>query len=131
MKREFWIGAGEAGDEVVFKGSDGAFGGVAAMDVGWCELEVDIFFGEMLLENFRGFVVEFHELWTKAAGDKKSVCACEGVEKFGAGVAFGWFCENGIAVVVIENEKSFVARAGSLEEAAGLIGVYLAGDRLV
>ena len=36
------VGGAETGDEVIFEGANGSLGGVAAMDVGWDELEVDL-----------------------------------------------------------------------------------------
>ncbi len=42
MKREIFVGATEAGDEVVFERSDGAFGGVAAMHMWRDQLEIHI-----------------------------------------------------------------------------------------
>jgi hypothetical protein len=57
VERELWVGGAEAGDEVIFEGSNGAFCGVAAMDVGGGELEVDILAGHELLEGTGRFVV--------------------------------------------------------------------------
>jgi hypothetical protein len=42
MKGEVFVGAAEAGYEVVFERGDGAFGGIAMMEVGWDEFEVNI-----------------------------------------------------------------------------------------
>jgi len=131
VKWEFGVSGAEAGDEVVFKGSDGAFGGVAAVDVGRCELEIDVFVGEVLLKEFGSFIVEFHEFGAEAAGDKESVGASESSEEFGAGVVFCWFSDDCVAVEVVEDEEAFVARAGGLKKTAGLVCIYLSGEWLV
>ena len=41
IEREIGVGAAEAGDEVVLKGTDGPFGGITAMNVRRGELEID------------------------------------------------------------------------------------------
>ena len=58
MEGKVWVGAAESGNEVVFEYADGAFGGIASVDLRWCELVIDVFCGEELLEGNRGFVVE-------------------------------------------------------------------------
>ena len=40
MHGEAFVGAAQNGDEVVFEGLDGSFGGIAAMVMGWYELVV-------------------------------------------------------------------------------------------
>jgi hypothetical protein len=42
MKREVLVNATQASDEVVLEHSDGAFGGIVAMDSGWSKLEVNV-----------------------------------------------------------------------------------------
>ena len=69
MEREVIIGGGEACDEVILEGSNGSFGGVAAMDVWWHKLEIDVFFVEEAFQRGGGFIVKLVELWTEASGD--------------------------------------------------------------
>ena len=63
MHGEAFVGATEDGDEVVFKGSDGAFGGVAAVDVGRHQLVRDIVFAfEESFDGGGGFIVHSVDL---------------------------------------------------------------------
>jgi hypothetical protein len=45
MDWPLFVGAADTCNEVIFKGADGAFGGVSAMVVRWDELIVDILLG--------------------------------------------------------------------------------------
>jgi len=42
VNRKVFVGATEADNEMVFKGVDGTFGGIAAMHMWWDQLEVHI-----------------------------------------------------------------------------------------
>jgi hypothetical protein len=57
IERKVQVGAAEAGDMVVFEGSDGPFGGVTAKDARRGELEIKVFGAHELLEGEVGFVV--------------------------------------------------------------------------
>ena len=46
------------GAEMVLPGLDGTLGGVAAVDMGWQELEIYRVFGEGLFHNVGAFVVQ-------------------------------------------------------------------------
>jgi len=58
MKREVFVRAAEAGDEVVFERANGAFGGIASVDVGRDQLIINLFGSEVVLEGCRGFIVK-------------------------------------------------------------------------
>jgi len=58
MKREVFVRAAEAGDEVVFERATGAFGGIASVDVGRDQLIIHLFGSEVFLEGGRGLVVK-------------------------------------------------------------------------
>ena len=53
-----FVGATEAGDEVVFERADCAFGGIAAVDVGRDELKIDVLRTEEVFQDAGAFVVE-------------------------------------------------------------------------
>lgn len=57
MERKGRISAAENGDEMAFEGLNGTFGGVAAVDMGWSQLEIDIMVGEELAKVGGCFVV--------------------------------------------------------------------------
>jgi hypothetical protein len=42
MEGKIGVRAGQAGDEVIFERADGALGGIAAMNVGWGQLKVNV-----------------------------------------------------------------------------------------
>ena len=71
MEGEVGVGGAKPGDEVVLKGADGAFGGVAAVDPGRSKLEVDALLGHVGLKDGGGFVVKFLELGAKAVGTEE------------------------------------------------------------
>ena len=48
---------------MIFEGSDLTFGGVSAVHVRRCELEVDVSLTDELLEGAGGFVVQPMEFW--------------------------------------------------------------------
>ena len=54
---EVFVSATETGNEVVLEGSDGSFGGIAAMEMRGGKLEVNLFFSHVVLESNGGFVV--------------------------------------------------------------------------
>ncbi len=58
IEREVRAGTAEAGDEVVFEGADGPFGGVTAIDARRGELEINVLGAHELLEGEGGFVVQ-------------------------------------------------------------------------
>jgi hypothetical protein len=70
---EVFVDAAEAGDEMIFEGTYGAFGGIAAVYAGWGKLEVDVFLTEELFKRFSTFVVEALEAWAEAGGTKGGV----------------------------------------------------------
>jgi len=47
---------------VVFECANGAFGGIALVDMGWDQLIINLFSGEVVLEGRRSFIVKTLEL---------------------------------------------------------------------
>jgi hypothetical protein len=47
VQREVFVGAAEPGDEAVLERVNGVFSGIAAVDMGWDKLEIDIFVGHV------------------------------------------------------------------------------------
>jgi hypothetical protein len=68
MEWEVLVDTTQASDEVVFERSDGAFGGIAAMDAGGSKLKVDVFVAEKLLQGLGAFVVKALQAWLEAGG---------------------------------------------------------------
>ena len=58
MQREIRIGAAQSSDEVVLECLDRAFAGVAAIDVWWDQLEVNVDRCHVVLERSGGFIVQ-------------------------------------------------------------------------
>jgi RNase P/RNase MRP subunit p29 len=42
VKRKIRVRTAQPGNKVILEGTDGAFGGVATVQMGWCQLEVDL-----------------------------------------------------------------------------------------
>ena len=57
-EREFWVGGGEAGDEMILVGADSTFRGIASMAMWRCELEIDVLFMHVVAKCLACFVVE-------------------------------------------------------------------------
>jgi hypothetical protein len=68
VEGKVFVDATEASNEVIFEGADGTFCGIAAMDAGRYQLEVNIFFRHVILEDLGTFIVEALELGAKASG---------------------------------------------------------------
>jgi len=62
MKREIFVHAAEAGNEVVFECVNGAFSGIASVYMGWDQLIINLFGGEVVLEGRRSFIVKMLDL---------------------------------------------------------------------
>ena len=127
MKGEFFVDTAQAGDEMVFEGSDGAFGSIAAMDARWGELEVDRLVPQELLEGDGAFVVEALELGAKAGSAEALVEGLEASEDGRGMAARDGFSKDAIAVVVVDDNQVVIAIARWCNKASGLVGVDLAG----
>jgi hypothetical protein len=66
VKRKIRVRTAETGNEVILEGTYGAFGGVATVQMGWGQLEVDLVGRHKGLESGRRLVVETLELRLKA-----------------------------------------------------------------
>ena len=62
-EREFWVGGGEAGDEMILVGADGSLRGIASMAMWRCELEIDVLFMHVVAKCLACFVVELLQFW--------------------------------------------------------------------
>jgi len=62
MKREVFVCAAEAGNEVVFERANGTFGGIASVYMRRDQLIINLFGSEVVLESSRSFIVETLEL---------------------------------------------------------------------
>ena len=68
MKREVLVNTTQASDEVILEGSDGTFGGIAAMDAGGSKLEVNVLMAEKLLQGLGTFIVKALQERLEAGG---------------------------------------------------------------
>ena len=118
--------AAESCDEVVFEGTDGPFGGVATVDVGWHKLEIDFFLGEVLFQEGRGFIVKEMEFWAESGVDELLVKFEDGIFDVDIFASLDGLGEDGVTVVVVEHDDVFVALGALYGEASGLIGVGFA-----
>ena len=70
VKREIAVCTAQSGDEVIFEGLDGAFGGVGTMDAGGDSLEIDHLVDDVFFECFRALVVKALELRPESGFDQ-------------------------------------------------------------
>lgn len=104
---------------MIFEGADGSFSCVAAMQVGWCQLEVNIICMEELAEEGGSFIIQSLELWFEATGNEKGVYFLEGSDDGLCGSILDGLSKDGIAIVVINNKKIVVATGGGNEKFSG------------
>jgi hypothetical protein len=116
---------------VILERTDGAFGGVATVEMGRGQLEIDLVGRHEGLESRRRLVVQTLELWLEATLGEEGVGALVGGQDLGTGLALHEFNVNCIAVVVVQDEHVRVAGTRGSEKTARLIGVDLTGDALV
>jgi hypothetical protein len=131
MQGEIRVRGAEASNKVILEGAYGSFGGITTVQMGGCQLKVDVFRGHEGLEGGRGFVVEALKLWTQAALGKESVSTFVGGQNLRAGLVLHEFDMDGVAIVIVKNEHVVVAGTGGSEETARLVRVDLTGDPLV
>ena len=58
VNRKVGVGAAEPGNEMVFVGADGSFGGVAAMVIRRDKLEVNAFRSHVGFQDVRAFIIK-------------------------------------------------------------------------
>eukprot|EP00980_Cylindrotheca_fusiformis_P014021 scaffold3668_cov97-Cylindrotheca_fusiformis.AAC.5 len=103
---------------MILEGSDGSFGGVAAVDSRWGQLEINVFLADVVLEDGAGFIIEALELGPESAGYQEGVFGgCLVEERFG---------EDRVAVEIVEDHYVAVAREGVMWEGSRLVGCDLA-----
>lgn len=112
VEREICVGGAQRGDQMIFERADGALGGVASMNSGWDELEVDGFVFHELFHLVGALVVEALDFGLKACLDEAGMDEFVGSEDGGSCPVWHGFCVDGIAVVVVEDEDVIVAGAG-------------------
>jgi hypothetical protein len=129
VEREVFVNASKASNEVILEGADGAFGGIAAVDTGWGELEIIFFFIDELV--FQGIgalmIVETLEAGTQAGGAKFGIEGLKSGKDGGACAVFDRFGEDAVAVIIVHNDQIIVASAGCGRESAGLVAKYFSG----
>jgi hypothetical protein len=100
---EVFVDAAQASNEMILEGADGAFGGIAAMDSWWGELEVNFFFAEELFQSCGTFIVETLEERTQSGGAQFGMDDLKSGKDGVACAIFDGFSKDAVAVVVINN----------------------------
>jgi hypothetical protein len=127
MEGEVLINAAQAGDEVIFERTDGAFSSIASVHARRGELEVDLFVTQELFEGGGTFVVEALELGAKAGGAEALVEGFVASKDGGGSAAGDGLRQDAIAVVVVEDNHIIIAVARRSNESTRLVGVDLTG----
>jgi len=83
---------------VVLKCADSAFRGVAVVDMGRDQLEIDVFLDEELTERVGAFVVEAGEPGAKASGGEAEKYGLVGMKDGGSGAIGKGLNVDGVAV---------------------------------
>ncbi len=58
MNGEVFVGTAQPSNEMIFECSNCPFGSIAAMEVGWDQLEINAFISQKILEHPGCFIVE-------------------------------------------------------------------------
>lgn len=88
-------------------GDNDSFSGIATVDVGRCHLVIHFLRMHEIFECVETFIIEFLKLWFEAWVNR-FVC---NKDDDGSTPGHG-YCENGIAVIAVEDHQVFVAVAG-------------------
>ncbi len=121
--REGGVQAGDAGEEMVLPGLDGSFSGIAAMDVGWHEFELDLVFAEGFAEIFGAFIVQDVEAWGVSIVSEFEEQLSPGLGEFCGLSSFGRPGKDKVSVVIIHDHDVLVASGGDVWKFACLIAV--------
>ena len=111
MKREKGVGARDAGNEVVFEGSNGSFGSVASMNARWDKLQVNVLLVNELLEGFGSFVVDPSEFGSQACGNENSQGLLVGGNMRCSSFVLHGLGMDEVRIIVVEDEELGVALA--------------------
>ena len=127
MERKIRITRSQAGDEVVLERAKSAFGGISAMNVGGCQLDVDLLIVfHILTQCFARFIIQTMQFRRRTcfgeAFEKGLVCA----DDLWACTVFERFKEDGVSIIVVEEKQIAIARTGGKGKLASEIGVDLA-----
>jgi hypothetical protein len=96
------VSAAEAGNEMVFESGKGALGGIASVEMGQGELEVNVLASHELFESGAGFIVKFLENGMQAC---LFTCSC----MLRACAALHGLSMDGFAVLDADDEQVGVA----------------------
>jgi hypothetical protein len=97
------VGPTEDGDKVIFEGSNGAFCGVASVDVRGNELEIYVFAVEEAAKEGGGFIVKALEDGSEPSADEEAVDGFVGGDNCGGLSVLHWFRDDGVAVIVVDD----------------------------
>jgi len=101
-------------------------GRIALMDIGQCQLVVNILIGEKCFESCRCFIVQALEAWLQSSAAEAYVEAFEHVEDVVSAAILKWFDEDGIAVMLVQDHDVAVSSTGWGRKFISLVSVHLA-----
>jgi len=125
VKREIFVSATKAGNEVVFECADGTFSGIVAMHMGRDQLEIHILCHQKVFEGLGGFVVQPLKFGLETGCTKAGVRSSVSLKNRVSVVIRERDSKDTIAVIVVDNENVIVARAGWRHKFASEIHVGL------
>ena len=113
---------------MVFECSDGAFGGIAPVNVGRYELELYVVAVEVRFEALGCFVVHKVQLWLEAPGFEILMYGLEFGFEFAASARLERPDQDCIAVIIVEYHEILVSFRGHDWEFSGLVGIRFRGS---
>jgi hypothetical protein len=115
---------------MVFKGTDGPFCCIPAMNVWWGELYINVIGGHEWKDGIGSFIIQSLQSWLEAAGSKQLMSSLVGCHDAGSRSRLKGLNMNEVGVIVIDNHEVRVAGRGHSGKARSLVGVDLASGRL-
>ena len=123
MQWELAVTGAETSNEMVLEGADRAFGSIAAVNVRWGKLEVNVFFSEVVFQGLGSFIVKSLELWFESTRGVEVMSTFVGSKVFRAGGTAQELDMDAVAVVIVHEKHASVALTRWEEETASGICV--------
>ena len=109
---------------MILEGTNGPFGRITAMDVGWHKLEFNVVVGHICFEALGCFIV--HEMHLRLEATCLQVVFMQRLElrlQFTTCSCFEWSHQDGIAIIIVEDHQVLVSLERYGGELACLVGI--------
>jgi len=112
VEQKVFVGAAKPGYKMVFKCGNGMFSCIVAMDIWLHQLKINVCHCKEILEDGGHFIIQVLKVWSQAGLTEACTEHLESHQEGASVAVLEQFCQNGIAVMVIEDHNVVVAGAG-------------------